>query len=52
VELDLRNIKTTLGIEVLRCQTPPMIDKELYRRAKRFFGRAIFAGFQYPILEC
>jgi IS4 transposase len=22
VELDLRNIKTTLGVEVLRCQTP------------------------------
>lgn len=30
VELDLRNIKTTLGMEVLRCQTPPMIEKELW----------------------
>ncbi len=30
VELDLRNIKTTLGMEVLRCQSPPMIDKELW----------------------
>jgi Transposase DDE domain len=30
VELDLRNIKTTLCVEVLRCQTPSMIDKELW----------------------
>jgi hypothetical protein len=30
VELDFRNIKTTLGMEVLRCQTPEMIDKELW----------------------
>ena len=30
VELDLRNIKTTLGVEVLRCQTPSMIAKELW----------------------
>jgi hypothetical protein len=30
VELDLRNIKTTLGVDVLRCQTPSMIVKELW----------------------
>ena len=30
VELDLRNIKTTLGVEVLRCLTPRMIEKELW----------------------
>ncbi len=30
VELDLRNIKTTLGMEVLRCHTPSMIEKELW----------------------
>lgn len=30
VELDLRNIKTTLGMEVLRCLTPEMIEKELW----------------------
>jgi len=30
VELDLRNIKTTLGMEVLRCLTPGMVDKELW----------------------
>ena len=29
VELDLRNIKTTLGIEHLRCRTPEMAIKEL-----------------------
>ncbi|MDO8860302.1 IS4 family transposase [Haliea sp. E1-2-M8] len=29
VELDIRNIKTTLGMEVLRCLTPPMVEKEL-----------------------
>jgi hypothetical protein len=28
-ELDLRNIKTTLGLEVLSCQTPQMIEKEV-----------------------
>jgi len=30
VELDFRNIKTTLGMEVLRCLTPEMIEKELW----------------------
>jgi Transposase DDE domain len=30
VELDLRNIKTTLGVEVLRCHTPQMVEKELW----------------------
>ena len=30
VELDLRNIKTTLGVEVLRCLTPQMVEKELW----------------------
>ncbi len=29
VELDLRDIKTTLGMDVLRCKTPAMIQKEL-----------------------
>lgn len=28
VELDLRNIKTTLGMEILSCKTPDMIEKE------------------------
>jgi hypothetical protein len=30
VELDLRNIKITLGVDVLRCLTPQMIEKELW----------------------
>jgi hypothetical protein len=30
VELDLRNLKTTLGMEVLSCQTPEMVEKELW----------------------
>lgn len=30
VELDLRNLKTTMGMDVLRCQTPEMIDKEMW----------------------
>lgn len=30
VELDLRNIKTTLGMDVLRCLTPAMVEKELW----------------------
>lgn len=30
VELDLRNIKTTLGMDVLSCRTPQMVKKELW----------------------
>ena len=30
VELDVRNIKTTLGMEELRCRTPEMARKELW----------------------
>jgi hypothetical protein len=30
VELDLRNLKTTLKMDVLRCLTPPMVEKELW----------------------
>jgi hypothetical protein len=30
VELDVRNIKTTLGMEQLRCRTPEMAQKELW----------------------
>lgn len=30
IELDLRNIKTTLGMEQLRCKTPEMAMKELW----------------------
>jgi Transposase DDE domain len=30
VELDLRSIKTTLGMETLSCKTPQMIEKEIW----------------------
>jgi hypothetical protein len=30
VELDLRNLKTTTGMDVLNCQTPQMNEKELW----------------------
>ncbi len=30
VELDLRNIKTTMGMDVLRCRTPQMNEKEVW----------------------
>jgi hypothetical protein len=30
VELDLRNIKTTLGMEMLSCKTPVMAEKEIW----------------------
>jgi hypothetical protein len=30
VELDFRNIKTTLGMACLRCQTPAMCEKEMW----------------------
>ncbi len=30
VELDLRNLKTTTGMDVLRCQAPEMNDKQLW----------------------
>lgn len=30
VELDLRNIKTTLGMDVLSCKSPDMVEKEIW----------------------
>ena len=30
VEVDLRNLKTTLGMEVLKCKTAKMREKELW----------------------
>ncbi len=30
IEVDLRNIKTTLGMETLSCKTPEMIEKEMW----------------------
>ena len=30
IEVDLRNIKTTLGMETLSCKTPEMVEKEMW----------------------
>lgn len=30
VELDFRHLKTTMGMDVLRCKTPSMVRKEIY----------------------
>jgi len=30
IELDLRHIKTTLGMDVLSCRTPEMVEKEIW----------------------
>ncbi|RLJ22846.1 IS4 family transposase [bacterium endosymbiont of Escarpia laminata] len=30
VEVDLRNIKTTLGMEIVSCRTPEMVEKEIW----------------------
>ncbi|WP_416391529.1 transposase [Alloalcanivorax xenomutans] len=35
VELDIRHIKTTLGMETLSCKTPEMAEKELWVYRKR-----------------
>lgn len=33
IELYLRDIKVTLGLDVLRCQTPAMVEKEIWMQA-------------------
>jgi len=33
VELNLRDIKTTLGLDVLRCQSPELVEKEVWLQA-------------------
>ena len=50
VELDLRNIKTTLGMEILSCKTPAMAVKEIWvcllasqvARPKQLFFNELF----------
>ena len=39
VELDLRNLKTTTGMDVLSCQTPQMNDKQLWVHLAHGTGR-------------
>jgi hypothetical protein len=54
VELDLRNIKTTLGMEQLRCTTPEMALKELwvyllaYNLIRLLMAQAAFLADQIP----
>ena len=36
VELNLKHLKTTLGMEVLRCKSPSMVRKELYIYLPRY----------------
>jgi hypothetical protein len=33
IELFFRDIKTTLGLDVVRCQTPAMVEKEIWMQA-------------------
>jgi hypothetical protein len=54
VELDIRNIKTTLGMEVLRCQTPQMVEKELwvallaYNLIRLLMAQAAYSAGMHP----
>lgn len=54
VELDLRNIKTTFGMERLRCKTPQMAIKELwvyllaYNLIRLLMGQAALLADQIP----
>jgi len=54
VELDLRNIKTALGMEQLRCKTPEMVIKELwvyllaYNMVRLLMAQAALLADQIP----
>jgi hypothetical protein len=39
VELDLRNLKTTTGMDILSCQTPQMNEKQLWVAGVNYRGR-------------
>jgi hypothetical protein len=53
-QLDFRNIKTTLGLEVLSCKTPQMSEKEVwvyllaYNLIRLLMAQAAFAGGRAP----
>ena len=51
VEPDIRNIKTTLGMDVLRCQTPDMVEKEVwvYLSAWEFGLQPREVGFKHTL---
>jgi hypothetical protein len=54
VELDLRNVRTTLGVEVLRCLTPRMVEQELwvhllaYNRIRLLMAQAALDADLHP----
>ena len=54
VELDLRNIKTTLGMEKLSCRTPAMVEKEIgvyllaYNLIRLLMAQAAFLADMLP----
>ena len=53
-ELDLRSVTITLGMDVLRCQSPPMVRKEIwahllaYNRIRTVMAQAAVAGGREP----
>ena len=44
VELDLRNLKTTTGMDVLSCQTPQMNDKQLWIHLLAYAPKEVLLG--------
>jgi hypothetical protein len=54
VELDIRNIKQTLGMDILSCKTPEMIRKEVwthllaYNLVRKVLAQAALAGDYTP----
>jgi hypothetical protein len=49
VELDIRNIKSTLGMEKLRCKTPEMAVKELHRLPAGLQSHPALDGTSRPV---
>ncbi len=52
VELDIRNIKTTLGMEVLRCNTPEMVKKEIWVNLLAYNLIRLLMAQAAQIVEC
>jgi hypothetical protein len=52
VELCFRDIKTTLGLDILRCQSPELVEKEIWLQAIAYnLGRALMleAAWTYGV---
>ena len=52
VELNLRDLKTAMGMDILRTQTPAMIEKELYVHAIALQRRARLAHRDRSAARC